>query len=415
MAQPTPPAIVYDTHFVEALHEREMISENRINQLRASYFIIFWVMDAFAGLQNNLFTMSILMVTIMTSLLIGAFIYFVHRRTRGGKYQPWIKYLTISFDYLFLLGGILSAHQMEQFAPFLDIGWSMMFITVFICFNFLSAFRHGHAVIIYSTFLTLIANTLVLHWGQVSDQLIIYTLIISLVSGALTYFLSQNLSQLFIQFRQRERLMRFLSRDIVAQMDAGTLDLELGGDKHHVTVLISDLRGFTTFSQNQDPDFVVTLLNEYLTEMSQAIFAQGGTIDKFLGDGILAVFGAPMDNPQHSSAALQAAQQMQERLQALNERWQAQGHPALQMGIGLHSGEVIAGNIGSAERMEYTVIGDTVNLASRIESLTKDYPCSILLSEQTQEQLPSTMRTRFIAETAVRGRTGLIKLYSVSP
>ena len=200
---------------------------------------------------------------------------------------------------------------------------------------------------------------------------------------------------------------------MVRKLDDGRMTLALGGQSLEVTILISDLRGFTRLAEGKDPQFVVAALNTYLTTMTEVVFKHGGTIDKFLGDGILAVFGAPLARDDHACAALMAAVEMQRRLGDLNARALPGDLGPLQMGIGLHSGTVVAGNIGSLERMEYTVIGDTVNLAARIESLTKQYQREILFSESLYPALPPDLSASFVAETAVRGRQGLVRLYAI--
>jgi adenylate cyclase len=171
------------------------------------------------------------------------------------------------------------------------------------------------------------------------------------------------------------------------------------------------VRGFTRLAEHRDPQEVVSTMNEYFTRMTAVIQAHGGTIDKFIGDAILAVFGAPVPRPDHALRAIQAAREMQAALEQLNAPRVASGLPPLQMGIAVHTGTVLAGNVGSPERMEYTVMGDAVNVTARIEELNKTYGTRILLSETTYAKV-GDMAARFIGAVTLRGRDDPIRLYA---
>lgn len=404
------------------MRRREMVVEHRINLFRIGYFVLFAVLDSVVGFQQYQLGAGLLAGGMAVSIVMIGFFYFIHRHTAGPVYRPWIKYLAIGFDYAILAGAIvlfheagsmLEAEDYNKLAPYFRGEWSILFALMFILINFSSGLRYGGMIVLYSTILALVANGYILVTGNISGQLLLYTMVITALSGVITYFISQNISQLFIKFLQRKRLMRFLSRDMVARLDAGEINVELGGEMREVTILISDLRGFTSFSESRDPQLVVKKLNEYFTAMTEVIFHHGGTIDKFLGDGILAVFGAPVPMSDHARGGVLAAQEMQGALVKLNQRWVQQGHDELKMGIGLHTGEVLVGNVGSPERMEYTVIGDPVNLTSRIEGLTKTFDRPILFSEKTRTQLSPDIEVAFVTETQVRGRDGVTRLYSI--
>jgi len=154
-----------------------------------------------------------------------------------------------------------------------------------------------------------------------------------------------------------------------------------------MSVLFADIRGFTTFTERGRPEDIVAQLNEYFSRMVEVVFANRGTVDKFVGDMVMALFGAPVDDPDHAEHAVQTALGMLDALKGLNARWAAEGRPALDIGIGVNSGDMVAGIIGSDTVMSYTVIGDAVNLGSRLESLNKEYGTHLIVSEATKARL----------------------------
>ena len=167
------------------------------------------------------------------------------------------------------------------------------------------------------------------------------------------------------------------------------------------TVMFTDLRGFTSFSEETDPAEVIDVLNHYLSEMSDAILDHGGTLVAYMGDGIFAVFGAPLEQPDHADRALRTAREMLDvRLPRFNDWIRSEGHgDGFRMGIGLNSGYVMSGHVGSERRVEYAAVGDTTNTASRIEAQTKRTPHQLLLSDSTKQALPSSRRTTWSMST----------------
>ncbi|MFC3712003.1 adenylate/guanylate cyclase domain-containing protein [Sphingoaurantiacus capsulatus] len=210
--------------------------------------------------------------------------------------------------------------------------------------------------------------------------------------------------------RVRSTMARYMSKEVADQLLAGG-ESELGGKDQKVSVMFSDVRSFTTISEALGARDTVTMLNEYFTEMVDVIFQHGGILDKYIGDAIMALFGAPFNGPQDADNALAVANQMMVKLAELNERRAVVGRAAIDIGIGISTGEVIVGNIGSAKRMEYTVIGDNVNLASRLEGATKQYGVKILLSESTVRELTQPALLREIDVIRVKGKDRPVAVY----
>ena len=222
----------------------------------------------------------------------------------------------------------------------------------------------------------------------------------------------------------RDTFGRYVSREVARQILSGPEAAALGGDLREVTVLFSDVRGYSTLSERLPPDRVVSLMNAYFGAMSEVIEAHGGTVIEFLGDGILVVFGAPGRLPDHATAAVTTAVAMRERLAALNATWEADGVARLwhELGlgrlgarIGVHTGTVVAGNLGSPRRMKYAVIGDAVNVASRVEGLNNVLDTDVLLTEATKAQLSAewAARVQDRGEHLLKGRERAVRVYTV--
>ena len=190
-------------------------------------------------------------------------------------------------------------------------------------------------------------------------------------------------------------------------------EVKLGGETLRATIVFTDIRGFTTLSEHMEPQALVALLNEYFTRMVAIILEEGGVVDKYVGDAIMAVFGAPIPDPADADRAVRSAIRMRASLAELNESLAKRGLPRIETGIGIHTGDVVAGNIGSEQRMEYTVIGDAVNVASRLEGMTKSVGAPVLISAETESALRQPVALRQVGEVQVRGRTEPLSVFAI--
>jgi adenylate cyclase len=232
--------------------------------------------------------------------------------------------------------------------------------------------------------------------------------------GELTVGFNAMLKGIAERGRIKELFGQYLTKEISEAIIDGRVNLE--GDRYEATVMFTDIRGFTAMSERLSPEEVFAFLNDYLGRMIEVIASRGGIIDKFLGDGILAVFGLPVANLTHADDAFATAMDMRGALAALNAERVRSGREPIRIGIGMHTGEVIAGNVGSARKLQFTVIGDTVNLASRIEGLNKDFDSYLLISAATYEKLGQTAKAASferIEGAAVHGKIERVDLYKL--
>ena len=211
--------------------------------------------------------------------------------------------------------------------------------------------------------------------------------------------------------RLRDALGRYVSPEVAARVERNPA--ELAGERRQVSILFSDLRGFTTLSERMPPEQMAERLTEYFDAMTATIFARRGMVNDFIGDAILAVFGAPLDDPEHARHAIESALAMGETLEGLNRRWQAEGLPPLRMGLGIHTGEVFAGNVGRAGKVKYAVVGDTVNLASRVEGLNKELGTTMLVTEATYRAAGLDLTVNDRGPISVKGREEPVRVYEV--
>jgi class 3 adenylate cyclase len=227
--------------------------------------------------------------------------------------------------------------------------------------------------------------------------------------------LAAALNEMAAGLQERDHVKEVFGRYIATQASDQILSgkMNLGGESRYVTVLFSDIRNFTGMAEQMTPAQVVSFLNDYFSEMVDAVFEHDGMLDKFLGDGLMAVFGVFGETSDHPRQAVRAALRMKALLAKINGERSMTGKPPIAIGIGIHSAEAIVGNIGSRKRLEFTVVGDGVNVSSRVQALNKEFGTTILISEVTYEALQGEFECHPMPATALRGRTGDLKLYEV--
>jgi adenylate cyclase len=230
-------------------------------------------------------------------------------------------------------------------------------------------------------------------------------------------YLGISMHRFLAEERERVRIRKafesYVAPTVVQEMLKHPEQLRLGGERREITVLFTDIRGFTTMSENLDPESLVQLLHDFLNPMSNIIINHGGTIDKYMGDAIMAEFGAPLVQPDHARLACRAALEMAITLKNLNAQWQEQGRLPLKIGVGVNSGPVAVGNMGSERLFDYTAIGDNVNLASRLEGLNKYYGTSILISQSTAELLGDSFILREVDRVRVKGKAQAAAIFEM--
>lgn len=206
---------------------------------------------------------------------------------------------------------------------------------------------------------------------------------------------------------------KYMAADVVDEIMRNPEEIKLGGERKEVSLFFSDIAGFTTISESLDPEALVVLLNKYLTAMTDIILAHRGNVNKYLGDGVMAIFGAPRSDPKHATLACYAALDSQKELARLRDEWKAQGYAEIRARIGINSGDVVVGNMGSQVRLEYTVMGDAVNLASRLEGANKFYETLILLGPRTYELAKNDIEAREVDLMRVKGKKQPVAVYEL--
>ncbi|MCB9744450.1 MAG: adenylate/guanylate cyclase domain-containing protein [Alphaproteobacteria bacterium] len=376
----------------------------------------------------------------LTFALIWEFVRWRITQTHGADhYVPALKYVSITVDLgLLTLGAAANSVNhpgvIEFFRSYIPL--------VFVFWNLLSSLRLSFWACLYSAGLTAALNTVVLILVVVQDLIevspvsvydrrainladqgteILFIAIPGLIAAGLTRItrrlILRSEGEAMRRARaeaERERLGKYMSKEIVEMVVSQGGELQLGGQRREATVLFSDIRNFTPLAETIEPEAAVRLLNDYFTRMVDIVFRYGGTLDKFLGDGMMVVFGAPLDLEDAPTKAVLAAVEMVHEVNRLNAELRAQGFPAeIGIGVGIATGTVVSGNIGSPDRMEYTCIGDTVNYAARLESANKALQSQIVISEATHSGLSVALPTEQVDPMQVKGKRDVVAPFVV--
>jgi len=254
-----------------------------------------------------------------------------------------------------------------------------------------------------------ISSVLFKHGISVDVATPLFMGIITMIFAYLYRFVQENINK----EKVKNAMGKYISQDVMQKVVKNIDNLKLGGKKAVVTVLFADIRGFTSLSEKMEADEVSMILNEYFTEIEPIITKYNGVINKFIGDAVMAIFGEPIIDEKHAENAVKCANEMLETVKKLQHKWLNEGKPKIEIGIGINTGEVFLGNIGSEKRMEYTVIGDTVNLASRLESYNKIYKTNFLISSTTYAAVRNIADVLKISEVSIRGKAQKTTIYEV--
>jgi len=291
------------------------------------------------------------------------------------------------------------------------VGLTVIFVLGLIAYFLMERVRAKWAILIMVGFLTAYTFAEVIIFQFFNILLPYLYPVLTIIAVYIFSVVSQYLKERKERGRVTGIFGRYVSKAVVQEILSSKEEIKVGGVRKDITLVFVDIRGFTPLSEKMEPEDIIKILNEYLDLCSRAVFAQEGTIDKFIGDGVMSIFGAPIEQEDHPERAIRAALQMQKESGRLAERLQERYGRSVSFGIGINSGPAVVGNIGSQERLDYTAIGDTVNLAARLESNAK--PGQILISRETYERVKERFRVTVLDPIKVKGKEKLVQIYQV--
>lgn len=273
-----------------------------------------------------------------------------------------------------------------------------------------------YSIIIALAFTSILTCAHIIFYNMLLDNNIEISLFTPIVIGIIVIAFGYSY-KFIIEGQNKEKIKnvmgKYISKDIMQNVMMNIDQVKVGGIKSEVTILFADIRGFTTISENLSAEEVTVILNEYFSAIEPIIRKYDGVLNKFMGDAVMAIFGEPIKNRQHAVNAVKCGHEILRKVKMLREKWLSEGKPKISIGIGINTGEAFVGNIGSEERLEYTVIGDTVNLASRIQAHNKIYKTQFLISENTYKQINSIADVIKISNVTIRGKAKKIDIYEV--
>lgn len=334
---------------------------------------------------------------------------------RPDWYKPYYRYVVAVLDFAmitYMANEILLLMRKSYDDPVFTVAFSFFVIILYLFLIFSSALRFDPINSLFAMGLALVGTTYL--FTQYMDRFTTSVAVGQLIVGGLiSAFVARSFRSKIIKIHETALLERYLPQELVHAVNRNRRVLDMGGQLTKVAVLFSDIRGFTRISESKTPKEVIDFLNQYFSEMIEVIFAERGTLDKFIGDAIMAVYGAPMEVGDEPRRAVKTAIKMMQRLEGFNQIIQKNGYEPVRIGIGIAYGEVIAGNIGSQKRMDYTVIGDTVNIASRLEALNKEFHSSILVSEEIYHSVNGDYAFSDPRRVRLRGKSQEVAVYEL--
>jgi adenylate cyclase len=389
--------------------ESALLGERRISEVRVALCVLMALSQVGItrlfgeGLVHDPFRLATVLVY---QLFAVSGLFIVRSRKPDPRRSFWVPLPITLVDVGFM---VLMGWRSWQLTGHFNAEMTAAALAVVLSF---SVVRHSRVHVVMSTLLVSAGYALAC-WltGSLAAGRMSFVLGCFISLGGLLWWTNGRVSSMFLDLRRRDNLSRFLPRQLVSRIKEG--DMMLAPVQREVTILFSDIRDFTTLSETLPPQEVLALLDDYFGHMTQIVMAHEGMVNKFLGDGMLACWGVPERTENHAELAMRAALDMRAKLAELNAWRQQHGQPLLRIGIGLHTGVVAAGMLGGTQQHEYTVIGDPVNVASRVEGLTKAVGVDILVSESTWQRCGGRFQVERVGEEHVKGRREAVVVYSL--
>ncbi|MEN9826446.1 MAG: hypothetical protein RI953_2191 [Pseudomonadota bacterium] len=365
------------------------------------------------GIESNRGKEIVFLLYLVVALLL--LIAANRKQTFGGVVTYALPLIDVPCAYLILYQW--SSAWSGIAAPITQASIGLLALSFMMLVTQLAGFYFSTRYTLMTGFVGMIAMIVLANEGNVPRDSIIFGVFLMASTCFVGHYLTKRFKALVVRFHDeqsnREKMSRYFSPVVVDFLTSGK-EINREGKEMDVTVLFVDIRDYTRITENMSGHEVVRLLNSVHERLVKCIFDSGGTLDKYIGDGLMAYFGAPIADSGHADKAVECAEQMKQAIAELNKSRAANSEAPLNIGIGLHSGVAVVGDVGAEFRREYTVIGDTVNTASRVEALTKKHSIDVLATEAVFNRLSNPKKLTFVAEDVVRGRSTSVRTYTLA-